>query len=134
MAAVMKHPKFLNSIEVARLAGVSYRQLDYLVREGVVEPRGHDGGTGNPRCWAPEQLPVLRFAAILREHGARKETIGPAVVELESMHDRAWGARVLVSLDGGIHTLLGDEANGWVVDLAHCRDLLPVAESALTAA
>ena len=65
---------------------------------------------------------------------ATQETIGPAVVELESMHDRAWGARVLVSLDGGIHTLLGDEANGWVVDLAHCRDLLPVAESALTAA
>jgi hypothetical protein len=70
---------------------------------------------------------LVRFAAVLREHGATDVTLRPAIAEAESLAPEAWGARVVVTLDGRITTPLGADANGWIVDLAHCREALPAA-------
>ena len=45
----------------------------------------------------------------------------PALANAQALSDEAWGARVLVTLDGRITTLLSADANGWMVDLALCR-------------
>ena len=118
-------PISLRSSDVTAAAGITFRQLDYLVAAGLIAPRlsGQGGGSGNERRWGAEQVRLVRFAAILREHGARHETLAPAMRQATDLPEEAWCARVLVTKDGRIATLLGPDANGYIVDLAHCRDV-----------
>lgn len=46
----------MSSFEVARVSGVSYRQLDYWARTGLIEGQEDTPGTGNYRRWTPAQL------------------------------------------------------------------------------
>lgn len=43
--------------EIAEKAGITYRQLDYLVKQGRVRPEIQDcDGSGTQRRWAPWQV------------------------------------------------------------------------------
>lgn len=115
----------LTTAQVAQAAGVSTRQLDYLVSAGVIDPAWIEGtgGSGSRRRWAPEQVKVVRLAAVLRELGATDETLRPALAAIVTIPDeRVWNARILVTVDGRLMTPLGADANGYLVDLARCRD------------
>jgi DNA-binding transcriptional MerR regulator len=116
----------LTTGEVLEQTNMTLRRLDYLVRSAVISPRVPATGSGTQRKWAPEQVRVLRFIQVLRAHGADYDTLRPAVREAERLNPDVWTARVLVTLDGRITTLLGGDSNGWVVDLAHCRDRVTV--------
>ena len=115
----------LNTAEVAAAAGVTIRQLDHLTREGVITPTVIAAGSGSSRRWAQRQVRVLRLIAVLRGHGASYSTLRNVVSSAEALDDGAWGARVLVTLDGRITTLLGADSNGWLIDLTLCREALP---------
>lgn len=114
----------LSTLDVAMLVGLSYRQLDFLVRSGVVDAISPAAGQGTVRLWDRGQLPMLRFVAVLRELGAVAETIRTAVENLGALDPAAWQARILVTSDGRIAPLLGADTDGYLVDLARCRDTL----------
>src|SRR5690349_18281159 len=103
-------PRDLGTNEILRLTGMTYRQLDHMDRSGVITPRLPASGSGSQRRWAPDQVRVLRFIQVLRTHGAAYETLRPAVREAEALTEQAWTARVLVTLEGRITTLLGADA------------------------
>ena len=55
----------LSSTEVTRITGITYRQLDYWVRNGVIPPDWVDdpsAGSGRARRWHPEAIPALQVA------------------------------------------------------------------------
>lgn len=112
----------LSTSQVCAATGLTYRQLDYWVRCGAIEPAvSRASGSGSVRRWAPEQLRQLRFAAVLTTHGAELATVRPALIASARIAEQAWDTRVLVTIDGRICTLLGADADGWVVDLAACH-------------
>jgi DNA-binding transcriptional MerR regulator len=55
---------------VCRLAGITYRQLDYWARTGIVEPSGQAArGSGTQRLYTCADLTLLRVLGALRDHG-----------------------------------------------------------------
>jgi DNA-binding transcriptional MerR regulator len=57
-----------SSAQVCKLAGVTYRQLDYWVRQGLIEPTVAARGSGSKRRWTwddIERARRLRLAARL---------------------------------------------------------------------
>lgn len=63
-------PIFISTQEVAKRAGVTYRQLDYWLRKGWVEPADPSGGTGDPRLWYVWQVgEIAEFAERRKAHG-----------------------------------------------------------------
>ncbi len=74
----------ISAPDAFRLAGITYRQLDYWARRGWVVP-SIEAGTGRPgrRLYSPDD--VLRLAALghLGRSGADVGQLGPQVAALE---------------------------------------------------
>jgi DNA-binding transcriptional MerR regulator len=70
--------------EAARLAGITYRQLDYWARRGWLRP-SVEAGTGRPGRRLYSAHDVLRLAALghLGRSGADVGQLGPQVAEVE---------------------------------------------------
>jgi len=69
------NPLSLTSTEVADIAGITYRQLDYWVRHGWVTPAGH-GTIGNGcgiREWDADATRQVTDIAALTRLGFRPE-------------------------------------------------------------
>ena len=49
----------LTSAEVCRLAGCSYRQLDYWCRNGWISPVIEAEGSGSQRLWGAEVIGII---------------------------------------------------------------------------
>lgn len=78
-------PQALSSVDVTRITGATYRQLDHWTRRGYLRPAEPTPGTGVPRSWPPQEVEVARVmarlvtagvvpdraAAVAREHVAR---------------------------------------------------------------
>lgn len=54
----------LSSNEVSRLVGVTYRQLDYWCRTGLVRPHVVAHGSGSRRRWSKDDVERVRRLAI----------------------------------------------------------------------
>jgi len=55
----------LSSTEMTRLTGLTYRQLDYWIRNGVIPAHWVDnphGGSGHHRHWNPDAVRPLQVA------------------------------------------------------------------------
>ena len=52
-----------STVEVCRMTGATYRQLDYWCRTGRIhgQPVGRGTGSGNRRRWTPEQVAEARL-------------------------------------------------------------------------
>ncbi|WP_067184545.1 MerR family transcriptional regulator [Microtetraspora niveoalba] len=57
---------------VAKLAGVTFRQLNHWCVRGFLLPK-HDGGTGHDREWPAAEVAVARLMARLVAAGFRPE-------------------------------------------------------------
>jgi len=69
-----------SSDEVRRRVGVSYRQLDYWARAGIVSPSiAPAEGSGSRRRWAEIDVQRLMVAKLLREAGVSLEAIRRAL-------------------------------------------------------
>lgn len=90
--------------QAARLSGLSYRQLDYYVREGVVAPSLRSttphgtplwgdtaGGSGTARRWSAHDVGVLHVLAMLRASGVGLDRLRKVVDELRGRPiDHGW--------------------------------------------
>lgn len=74
----------LTSTQAAALAHISYRQLDYWLRTGVVPaPTVPADGTGTLRMFGFLDLLRVRMVALLRQQGAKTAVIRRALAIIE---------------------------------------------------
>ncbi len=89
-----------------RLSGISYRQLDYMVRVGVVRPLGGNG-SGSARRFTDHQVRVLGVLRRLRLVGLGMERLAP-IADLLTHHEASgW---LVVPLEEGPALVAEDDA------------------------
>jgi DNA-binding transcriptional MerR regulator len=66
--------------DVAKLVGISYRQLDYWARTGLVTPSVHDaGGSGTQREYSFQDIVLLRAIKQLLDTGLNLQKVRKAI-------------------------------------------------------
>jgi DNA-binding transcriptional MerR regulator len=86
--------------EVCKVVGISYRQLDYWARTGLVTPSVRDaGGSGTQRLYSFRDLVELRVIKKLLDTGVSLQNIRKAVAYLRQ-HMKAQPTSVTLMSDG----------------------------------
>lgn len=104
-ATTTTRARTFSAVETCRLAGCTYRQLDYWTRVGYVEPTIGAHGSGSRRRFTGRDVAVVRAVARLREMGVGGSTLARAALTL-SDESKPWNGSVLVTLDGDVLDLL----------------------------
>jgi DNA-binding transcriptional MerR regulator len=100
--------------EAKRITGITYRQLDYWTRTGLVTPSVRDAhGSGSQRLYSFQDLATLRVIKGLLDTGVSLQRVRKAVAHLRSMDKRPSGV-TLMSDGKGVYEAHSPEA---VVDL-----------------
>jgi DNA-binding transcriptional MerR regulator len=100
--------------EAQRIAGITYRQLDYWTRTGLVTPSIRDAhGSGSQRLYSFQDLATMRVIKRLLDTGVSLQRVRKAVEHLRSMDRRPHGV-TLMSDGHGVYEAASPEA---VVDL-----------------
>lgn len=83
--------------EVCRLVGISYRQLDYWARTGLVRPSIRDaGGSGTQRLYSFQDLVLLRTIKNLLDTGVSLQSIRKSIDYLRrSMGEEPTGVTLM---------------------------------------
>src|SRR5438067_3254784 len=78
--------------EVTRVVGISYRQLDYWARTGLVRPSIRDaGGSGTQRLYSFQDLLQLKVIKKLLDAGIALQQIRKAIEHLKAMGEAPHG-------------------------------------------
>ena len=118
-----------SALECADLARVSYRQLDYWLRRGVLLPHRPASGSGSRRQFARHEVSVVRLIGQLMAAGAVTEMCADVVEVVQCLPLDQWSGLLVVWPDGAMQVLdagtplarpEGPAKAGWVVDLAGC--------------
>jgi DNA-binding transcriptional MerR regulator len=100
--------------EVTKIVGISYRQLDYWARTGLVRPSVKDArGSGTQRLYSFQDLAVLKLIKRMLDSGVNLQQIRRAMATLKELKEPALGT-TLVSDGNRIYQVESPEA---VVDL-----------------
>lgn len=100
--------------EVTKVVGISYRQLDYWARTGLVRPSVKDAqGSGTQRLYSFQDLAVLKLIKRMLDTGVNLQQIRRAMATLKELKEPALGT-TLVSDGNRIYQVDSPEA---VVDL-----------------
>jgi DNA-binding transcriptional MerR regulator len=100
--------------EAKRIAGITYRQLDYWTRTGLVTPSLNDAhGSGTQRLYSFQDLATLRVIKKLLDTGVSLQRVRTAVDHLRAMDTPPHGV-TLMSDGAGVYEAHSPEA---VVDL-----------------
>jgi len=100
--------------EAKRIAGISYRQLDYWTRTGLVTPSVKDAhGSGTQRLYSFQDLATLKVIKKLLDTGVSLQRVRKAVEHLHAM-DRPPHGVTLMSDGNGVYEAHSPDA---VVDL-----------------
>jgi len=100
--------------EVCRIVGISYRQLDYWARTGLVRPSLRDAhGSGTQRLYSFQDLATLKIIKKLLDTGVSLQQIRRAIGTLRELKEPPLGT-TLVSDGARIYMEESPEA---VVDL-----------------
>ncbi|MBI2238891.1 MAG: MerR family transcriptional regulator [Actinobacteria bacterium] len=100
--------------DVCRIVGISYRQLDYWARTGLVKPSVKDAqGSGTQRLYSFQDLALLRIIKKLLDTGVTLQQVRKAMAYLRDMKQPATGT-TLVSDGTRIYSVESPEE---VVDL-----------------
>jgi DNA-binding transcriptional MerR regulator len=87
--------------ETKRIAGITYRQLDYWTRTGLVTPSIKDAhGSGSQRLYSFQDLATLRVIKKLLDTGVSLQRVRVAVEHLRSMDRRPHGVTLMSDGDG----------------------------------
>jgi DNA-binding transcriptional MerR regulator len=90
--------------EVQKIVGISYRQLDYWARTGLVRPSIQDaGGSGTQRLYSFEDLVVLRTIKKLLDAGVSLQRIRKAIGFLRDHLNREPQGVTILSDGSGIY-------------------------------
>ena len=100
--------------EVCNIVGITYRQLDYWARTGLVRPSVKDAkGSGSQRLYSFQDLAMLRLIKRMLDSGVNLQQVRKAMKTLRGLDEPALGATLVV--DGNrIYSVESPEA---VVDL-----------------
>jgi DNA-binding transcriptional MerR regulator len=74
--------------EVADAAGVTYRQLDYWIREQLLPFSDPTPGTGHARTFTTDDRDIARWMGALVRHGIDPKVAAPLAADLHT-HGRA---------------------------------------------
>ena len=100
--------------DVCRIVGISYRQLDYWTRTGLVRPSVRDArGSGTQRLYSFQDLALLRIIKKLLDTGVSLQQVRKAIGTLRSLKEPEVGTTI-VSDGTRIYAVESPEA---VVDL-----------------
>jgi DNA-binding transcriptional MerR regulator len=100
--------------EVTKIVGISYRQLDYWARTGLVRPSVKDAqGSGTQRLYSFQDLAILKLIKRMLDSGVNLQQIRKAMATLKELKAPALGT-TLVSDGNRIYQVDSPEA---VVDL-----------------
>lgn len=100
--------------EVTKIVGITYRQLDYWARTGLVTPSVRDAsGSGSQRLYSFQDLVTLRVIKNLLDTGVSLQRVRKAVEHLKSM-ERPLSGLTLMSDGKGVYEAHSAEA---IVDL-----------------
>lgn len=116
----------LSSAEVARRVGISYRQLVYWCRLGLVRPSVHEAtGSGDHHLWSEADVHVLRAVGALTAQGLGVDVCKRALSFVRDSDGCRWlvishgGKEVAVVADGHLEeTLPTIGGTATVVDLS----------------
>jgi len=82
--------------EVCRIVGITYRQLDYWARTGLVRPSIRDArGSGTQRLYSFQDLVTLRIIKKLLDTGVSLQRVRKAVEQLRDMERPAHGVTLV---------------------------------------
>ena len=100
--------------DVVKIVGISYRQLDYWARTGLVRPSVKDAqGSGSQRVYSFQDLALLKLIKRMLDSGVNLQSIRASMKTLKDLKEPALGATLIV--DGNrIYSVESPEA---VVDL-----------------
>jgi DNA-binding transcriptional MerR regulator len=100
--------------EVCRIVGITYRQLDYWARTGLVRPSLRDAhGSGTQRLYSFQDLATLRIVKKLLDTGVSLQQVRKAIGTLRDLKEPPLGT-TLVSDGSRIYSVESPEA---VIDL-----------------
>ncbi len=100
--------------EVTKAVGISYRQLDYWARTGLVTPSIREaGGSGTQRLYSFQDMLVLRIIKKLLDAGVGLQQIRKAVEYLQEMKQPLHSVTLM---SDGVR-IYAPESPGAVVDL-----------------
>ena len=100
--------------EVTKIVGISYRQLDYWARTGLVRPSVRDAqGSGSQRLYSFQDLATLKLIKRMLDSGVSLHRIREAMGTLKALKEPPLGT-TLVSDGSRIYAVESPEA---VVDL-----------------
>lgn len=107
----------ITGLELAHACGLSYRQVDYWTRAGVLIPLVENPGSGggNRRPFTDDELRVARVLAALRSLGAGLEVLIVVAAQLRDFDLVDWHGSLDVSPEFGITRAAC--ALCWTVDL-----------------
>lgn len=106
--ALLERP-VLSSVEVCRRAGVSYRQLDYWIRCGVLTPSYSAHGSGTQRRFSEADALAVWVAGRLATLGARSAAMSAAVAAVLRRDDPVAPGVLLVSPSGSARVVDDEE-------------------------
>jgi DNA-binding transcriptional MerR regulator len=100
--------------EVCGIVGITYRQLDYWARTGLVRPSVKDAkGSGSQRLYSFQDLALLKLIKRMLDSGVNLQQVRKAMKTLRGLDEPALGATLVV--DG--HRIYSVESPEAVVDL-----------------
>ncbi|MGH2579485.1 MAG: MerR family transcriptional regulator, partial [Actinomycetota bacterium] len=100
--------------DVCRIVGISYRQLDYWTRTGLIRPSVRDArGSGTQRLYSFQDLALLRIIKKLLDTGVSLQQVRKAIGTLRALKEPEVGTTI-VSDGTRIYAVESPEA---VVDL-----------------
>ncbi len=100
--------------DVCKIVGISYRQLDYWTRTGLVRPSVRDArGSGTQRLYSFQDLALLRIIKKLLDTGVSLQQVRKAIGTLRALKEPEVGTTI-VSDGTRIYAVESPEA---VVDL-----------------
>lgn len=104
------------TVMFSRLTGLTFRQVDYLDRTGILSPSvAGANGCGSQRIYSAHDLAVGKVLQRLRALSASRLVCVRVVQTLRRYPIEEWPALVLVDAQGGIHSDL--VCDGWFVRL-----------------
>jgi DNA-binding transcriptional MerR regulator len=82
--------------EVTKIVGISYRQLDYWARTGLVRPSVKDAqGSGSQRLYSFEDLALLKVIKRMIDSGVDLKSVRKAMKTLKTLDEPALGATLI---------------------------------------
>lgn len=115
----METLELLSSPDVCRLAGISYRQLDYWSRSGLLKPHGGIG-SGTQRGFDAKEVRIACLVGELLRFGVSAQVARRVVGCLRESNDDLWSGAILIDVDGRIRPVPGysaDKPSSWLINL-----------------